>query len=192
MSEENVSINANQNVGSVLVSQFLTKEQCNAISKQLVPDLWVQADLADGSIDKEKRNAFKQFLPISDKGWPIMDIIAAIKNINQQKYQFDLSGIMDNDGPVVMKYNVDGHYDWHIDIGKNVSNRKISFIIQLTDPSTYEGGDIEVLNATLKKDLFKEQGNLIIFPSYIPHKIHKITKGERVSIVGWIHGNSFK
>lgn len=189
---ENVDIKANEHVGSVLVSKFLTKEQCKALVDQLIPDLWTQADLADGTINKDKRNAFKQFLPISEKGWPLMDIIGAIKNINEQKYKFDLHGILDNDGPVVMKYDIDGHYDWHIDIGKNTSNRKISFIIQLSDSSAYEGGDIEILNTNLKKELLREQGSITIFPSYIPHKIHKISKGERLSIVGWIHGNSFK
>ena len=38
----------------------------------------------------------------------------------------------------------------------------------------------------------KEQGTLILFPSYILHEVKPITKGERNSLVSWVTGKQFK
>ena len=38
----------------------------------------------------------------------------------------------------------------------------------------------------------KEQGTLIIFPSYILHEVKPVTKGERNSLVAWVTGKQFK
>jgi len=192
MSEnENKKLNVNDNYCSILSAPFLSQKNCESIINHLVPDLWSQSELADGTINKEKRNAVKQLLPVSEKGWPLLDVISAAKQINDNRYKFDISGILETDGPVVMKYDVGGHYDWHIDVGKKVANRKLSFIIQLSDPTTYEGGDIEIMDAKIKTEVLRAQGNITFFPSFIPHKITKVTKGERLSIVGWIHGSTF-
>ena len=38
----------------------------------------------------------------------------------------------------------------------------------------------------------KEQGKLILFPSYVLHEVKPVTKGERYSLVAWITGPQFK
>ena len=41
------------------------------------------------------------------------------------------------------------HYDWHVDIGHEVNgSRKLSFTLQLSASSDYDGGDLEFLNAS--------------------------------------------
>ena len=37
----------------------------------------------------------------------------------------------------------------------------------------------------------QETGNLLFFPSYLVHRVTLVTKGTRLVIVGWVHGNSF-
>ena len=84
-----------------------------------------------------------------------------------------------------------GHFTWHIDIGPNKrSFRKISIVVQLSEPDSYEGGELEVLGTD--QDLIsKERGNAIFFPSFLAHKVHKVTKGRRYSLVLWFSGPSF-
>jgi len=36
------------------------------------------------------------------------------------------------------------------------------------------------------------EGRMIFFPSWLPHKVNPITKGKRISLVGWVHGPFFK
>ena len=38
----------------------------------------------------------------------------------------------------------------------------------------------------------KEQGTLILFPSYVLHEVKPVTKGERNSLVSWVTGKQFK
>jgi len=38
----------------------------------------------------------------------------------------------------------------------------------------------------------KEQGTLILFPSYTLHEVKPVTKGERNSLVSWVTGKQFK
>jgi len=104
-------------------------------------------------------------------------------------------------------YNIRDHYDWHIDTHAKVySNgliRKISFSICLNDENTlnnnYTGGKFEICiphprynkNKYFKfTDNFK-QGTIIVFPSYVWHKVHPILSGTRKVLVGWVVGKPF-
>lgn len=91
------------------------------------------------------------------------------------------------------KYSDRGFFDWHLDFGAGeISARKLSMTIQLSDPNDYEGGDLrfminkEIVNAP------KEKGTIIIFPSFIMHRVTPITKGTRQSIVGWVSGPPYR
>ena len=64
-------------------------------------------------------------------------------------------------------------------------SRKVSFSLGISDENDYEGGEL-----LLKKDRnprpFKlDRGEIIIFPSWMLHKVTPVTKGLRKVIVGW-------
>jgi PKHD-type hydroxylase len=88
------------------------------------------------------------------------------------------------------EYSEDGEYSWHHDIdwdNNSAYDRKLSICIQLSDPSTYVGGDLEFTEVQTPVD-FKKQGSVIVFPSYLQHRVTKITSGTRYSLVGWMEG----
>ena len=70
--------------------------------------------------------------------------------------------------------------------------RKLSISIQLTDPKEYEGGELILYDCEKGEEMNKEQGTLIMFPSYTLHEIKPVIKGERNSLVTWVTGNKFK
>ena len=83
-----------------------------------------------------------------------------------------------------------GHYDWHVDAGNgNVATRKLSFTLQLSDPSTYEGCDLLVNDHATPITGSREQGSINFFPSYMTHKVTPIEKGVRYALVIWVHGS---
>lgn len=107
-------------------------------------------------------------------------------------------------------YRKNQHYDWHQDnwpvpyeedrghlAGKI---RKLSVTCNLTDPKEYSGGELEFYNVQSpkkKKDLVKckeilPKGSIIIFPSFIWHRVTPVTKGTRASLVMWNLGSPFK
>jgi PKHD-type hydroxylase len=88
----------------------------------------------------------------------------------------------------------DGHYDWHQDIGSGTaSHRKISITVQLSDPSEYEGGDLQLWSGGNSiSTAAKGAGVVFIFPSYMMHRVSKITKGTRRSFVLWVGGDHYR
>jgi len=121
---------------------------------------------------------------------------------NKYFFGFDI----EKDFPVQMtKYTEEdsGTYDWHIDSFFNdhsFYDRKISVIVQLSDPDEYEGGDFEFhpsMTTKLNEDtdlkkLLRLKGTVITFPSFLLHRVTPVTRGTRYSLVSWIEGPTFK
>ena len=80
-----------------------------------------------------------------------------------------------------------GHYDKHHDVfwmnNDPQYHRKLTCVVQLTDPNEYEGGNLVLFNQNQKIDAeaIKQQGTVIFFPSFIEHQAEKVTKGKRYS-----------
>ena len=71
--------------------------------------------------------------------------------------------------------------------------RKLSFSLQLSDPDDYEGGNFQMIDNG--DGLFvapRTKGALIIFDSRTKHRVCKVKKGTRRSLVGWVMGPRFK
>lgn len=190
--QQQVKLVANNQFCSILHSSFFNETQCNALVKSLVEELWTTGETIGGGVNKKIRAVEQQILPMNNEGWPLTRILEFAQQANNARFKFDLSGFLDVDAPMVMRYSKGSHYDWHVDTGNAVCHRKLSFSIQLSDSKDYEGGDIEFLGTKVKTDEFRQKGMAIIFPSFLPHRITKVTKGVRHAIVGWIHGPTFK
>ena len=86
-----------------------------------------------------------------------------------------------------------GHYDYHLDIGSgSASLRKLSIVVQLSDPSEYEGGDFQILRGKSPENLPKNKGAVLLFPSYLMHRVTPVTKGLRRSLVIWVGGTHYR
>ena len=187
-----VDLKANNQFCSVLHATFFNPKQCQAMIDQCVEELWMSGETIGGGVNKKVRNVEQQIMPIDQQGWPLTRILELSKQANNARFKFDMSGFLDVDAPMIMKYTKGGHYDWHVDSGNSVCHRKLSFTIQLSDDKDYVGGDVEFIGTKVDSKAFRQKGVLIIYPSFLPHRVTKVTKGTRHAIVGWIHGPTFK
>jgi len=91
-----------------------------------------------------------------------------------------------------------GEYKTHHDIfymnGDPYYHRKLSCIIQLSDPATYEGGDLvfEHVEHHPNAEEMKQQGTVIFFPSFVRHAALPVTAGKRYSIASWFDGPKWR
>jgi PKHD-type hydroxylase len=133
-----------------------------------------------------------------------------VNKVNEERYHFDVVGLEQMqytkyDAPDILNIkdktrirshrdtkSHPGHYDWHIDGGKDTYNRKISVVVNLSDPSDYEGGRLRTNFSDGIITHGNGLGSCIIFPSFILHKVEPVTSGTRESLVCWIHGPSFR
>jgi PKHD-type hydroxylase len=92
----------------------------------------------------------------------------------------------------------EGFYNWHNDVLwdlPNCGHRKLSMVIQLSDPSEYEGGDLEIQPLYSRPPdpmVLRKQGNVIVFPSFLMHRVTPVTKGTRYSLVAWMEGPKWR
>lgn len=134
-----------------------------------------------------------------DEGLPdvVFDLyteLEAIVTSANEDYDFDLVGICETVNFLHYHTNTGmrqtGHYVGHTDFGPEfLSTRKLTTIIQLTDGNEYEGC---TLNLPDWGDAPREKGSAIVFPSYMYHKVSRITKGERHCLNLWSHGPAFR
>ncbi|MEK9895435.1 MAG: 2OG-Fe(II) oxygenase [Burkholderiaceae bacterium] len=104
--------------------------------------------------------------------------------------------------PQFSKYEEGGHYDWHIDTGVEGTEenlyRKLSISVNLNED--YEGGEFEIErwcppNSSNRSILVKEManaGSVVVFPSFLHHRVKPVKKGIRHSLVGWFRGPPFE
>jgi PKHD-type hydroxylase len=146
-----------------------------------------------GSVQSDKnRNSFVTFLfPNETTNWIFARLAGAINEMNQQFFQFDLTGM--EQGLQFTRYTAPGeHYDWHIDKGYMTPARKLSLSVQLSDPNDYKGGEFEMLFGRKPQKIGRERGLTVFFPSYTLHRVKPVTQGTRYSLVAWISGPPFK
>lgn len=107
-------------------------------------------------------------------------------------------------------YKKNQYYGWHCDswtdpyknTHKNFDGkiRKLSVSVSLNDSSKYTGGELEFdlknrdpgINTITECKEIKEGGSVVVFPSFLWHRVKPITKGTRYSLVMWNLGKLFK
>ncbi len=93
----------------------------------------------------------------------------------------------------------EGKYDRHHDVfwmnGDPHYHRKLTVIVQLSDPAEYEGGDFELFDlggAYPDKQAIRTQGTVFVFPSFLPHALRPVTRGRRHSLAVWFDGPKWR
>ncbi len=91
------------------------------------------------------------------------------------------------------EYESDEFFDWHLDFGAaEVSHRKLSVTVQLSDEDSYEGGDLQFRINNRIETAPRRKGTVIVFPSFILHRVTKVSSGKRNSIVAWLSGSPYR
>ena len=109
-----------------------------------------------------------------------------VMNVNRHVFGYDLDGTCEFQ---LAKYEIGDKYDEHIDLAQtqNMCARKLSITVQLSAPNDYEGGALEFTDNIPSPNL-KNLGSVVVFPSFLGHRITPVTKGTRYSLVGWYNG----
>jgi len=109
-------------------------------------------------------------------------------------------------GSAIQKYEIGGHYGWHVD-GFNETDR-FSLSIQLSDSDDYEGCNVEFgedlqgSNRTTGQDIYHDWdltqrsvkpvytlsrniGTMCLYDAFIYHRVTPVTKGTRYVLLHW-------
>ena len=170
--------------------------------------------LMGDALNKDKRNSKNTWVPTTH--WTAGLVWHYIERANRENFLYDIRNI-DGENMQYTEYGEGEFYTWHNDAGischykpVSVGNqhegrekdfiqenlelvRKLSFVVQLSDPEDYEGGNLQLI-AEDGKSYFapRKKGTVIVFDSRTSHRVLKVTKGKRKSLVGWVVGPRWK
>ena len=184
---------------SVLSDEFCKKVINLAKQKQKV-----MATIGSGELNKKTRDSLVLFLndPIIYK--TLHPYIQTANKNAEWNFQWDSTE------PVqYTEYNKKQHYRWHQDAWDQPyvnpeeplsygKIRKISVSCSLNDSKKYKGGKLQFDSSTplKKEDIITceeilPKGSIVVFPSFIWHRVTPVTQGIRKSLVLWNLGKPY-
>lgn len=179
---------------------WFSGEEIDKMTALFSKDELRQADLIGGSIDESTRiSKVKFYYPEEETSW-IFDKLNEVIDLNNQViWDFDLNGY---ENFQYTEYHAEqgGKYDFHADIDytdrravTDPQTRKLSLTLVLNEPGVdFEGGEFQILIGSKPVTLPQAKGMVLLFPSWIIHRVTPVTKGVRKSIVVWVTGPKFK
>ena len=180
------------------VAPIFTPQQCQDIinrgHQQKAQEARVgHKDGKDGKYDTKMRITTISWIPFSVM--PEMYKIIERSMLQANRNHFGYEGMQLTEFAQFTEYPKGGFYDWHMDAEINGNYeppvRKISMTILLSNQSEFEGGDLEFM-AEGNKPPQLLQGQAIYFCSMLRHRVAKVKKGMRRSLVMWFGGPPFK
>lgn len=131
--------------------------------------------------------------PSQNTVWIFDKLSWILRQLNGQYYRFNITGFNESIQYTTYygKQEEGGHYKWHSDHGRDAP-RKLSLVLQLSDPNEYEGGNLEIFSSQGEiLTIEKKKGFLTMFPSFRTHRVTSVTSGIRKSLVLWASGPAF-
>lgn len=188
----------------VIFERALTEAQCDRVLDSGLSASAGSAELqraADSEADDAIRSSRVDWIaPGPEHDWLYKRLGAVAAKANRS-YGFDLTGFAED--VQFTAYDTPGaFYTWHVDgLDTGVAQRKLSIVVQLSDPADYRGATLEFLPTATDLDedahgdhveSISGRGTAIVFPSFEYHRVTPLISGVRYSLVSWVSGPPFR
>lgn len=88
---------------------------------------------------------------------------------------------------ILSRYRQGQTYGTHVDDALMQGLRTdISFTLFLSDPETYDGGELVIEDGFEARAVKLPAGSVMLYPSTTLHRVAPVTRGERLAVVGWV------
>lgn len=147
------------------------------------------------------RDSATAWLPPGPETDWIYERLAVVATRANRRYGFDLTGF-EEDLQFTTYDRPGAFYTWHQDgLDGPVAHRKLSMVVQLTDPADYLGAQLQLFEVAEDYDdelldAFTEAscrlGTVLVFPAFEYHRVLPLRRGQRHSLVAWVSGPPFR
>lgn len=174
---------------SEITSILARPEWCSAAQAAVIKT-------TEATVDAENRRTQVAWLfPAQETEHIWKKLHDVVSEVNRNYFHFDLTGFYEAAQLSIYSEYDNGHYTWHTDEPIKLAStpRKLSMSLLLSDPSEFEGGELQV--KTTGDDpitLEAKKGRAWFFPSWTLHRVTPVTKGVRRSLVLWVGGPAFR
>lgn len=173
----------------ILIPQLLTSTELITIDA-----LIDKANFADGKLTASMAaKEVKNNLQIEANNENLAEIQKIISAALAQSPLFNIAALPKTVYPfLVSKYSAGKYYGWHVDspmMGNPPIRTDLAMTIFLSDPSTYEGGELMIQSDTGTSNFKPAKGDAVLYPCQYLHCVNEIKSGERVAAVTWVQSN---
>ena len=169
-----------------------TREQLDWL-QQKAKEASESAQVGGGEVnDKIRRSELNWLHKDPERTWVFETLANVASSLNADYFGLELTGFGE---PIQLtNYHAarQGTYVWHQDFGSSGISRKLSMVLQLSDPSEYEGGELQLLTRKEPTSVQKKRGLITVFPAWTLHQVTPVTRGTRQTLVAWVSGPAFK
>jgi len=182
----------NPQITAIRQQPLWTPAECEAIVARSAGLPWQRARINAGDSAPDARDTEECSLATAAHSvlgqQALHSLLGALQQANRRCWQAHLSGDLELN---LLRYTDGAHYRrWHSDLFEEACTRKVSFTVQLSPADSYLGGALEFVESAAPAS--RQQGDLIVFPSFAVHRVAPVTEGVRIALVGWLHGPSFR
>ena len=188
-----------------ICDQIIERGKQEQLSQALIGDM-TSGNIKKNNLKKLNKTRNSNVAFINDQ-WIYNEILPFVNEANKKSgWNFELDWAESCQFTV---YKKNQFYDWHCDsfrdpYGKDSDKnhigkiRKLSVTVSLNDSKEYKGGTLEFQprdeknpNIVIQCNEILEKGSIVVFPSYVWHRVTPVTEGTRYSLVIWNLGKPF-
>lgn len=189
----------------IVDNEMFSSEECDYISNYFQNNYTLHpgqeySDIT-GIPEQRRTNVVLVSQPNEYTNWMWEKFNNLIAYYNDLYFNFDLYGF---NYLQYAKYNIGDKHEFHMDLplnGKIIEHsllenlRKLSVILLLNEPGVdFEGGNFQInhFSENFPWETNLKKGSVILFPSFMLHRVAPILSGNRQSISVWAVGPKFK
>ena len=170
------------------ICNVLEASDLAGLTARLQKQEWRSGDNTAGAIAKSAKNNLQARL--HDKAGMLIhdEILSSLKRntvLNAAALPHKYSRLL------VSKMGVGQSYGLHTDnafmgAGQSRLRTDMSFTLFLNDPQEYDGGVLEITDASGTRSAKLDAGSLVLYPSTSIHQVTPVKNGEHLVCAGWI------
>jgi PKHD-type hydroxylase len=172
------------------LTKAFNKEEIIEINKTINNNLSDGKDHPAEKAIKTSQVKFIKWVNIRDRLWRLADFGI---DSNENIFGYDLYHLTSHKWCHYNVYNKKTQYSWHVDSTTQTSvDMKLTCLINLSEKK-YKGGEFCIFQGGeqhIKE--FDEPGSMLIFPSFVPHRVKPVLEGTRISFTLWLNGPKFR
>jgi len=179
------------NLTYTFANKLFSKERIKELNEQINKNLIKSNDSPASDAVKTSTVKFLKYNSIEKLIKPFVEFSY---QSNEKIFGFDLFPL----GPdKILNYNIyeEGtEYNWHFDGTEALDKKdiKLTCLLNCSEESC-TGGDLSLfVNGEMKCKELDIPGTAIVFPSFINHKVSKLTSGSRKTLAIWMYGKKFR
>lgn len=184
-----------------LYQNVLSPEECDLVIQQCLQKELHEAQVGclgiANKVDSHRKSKTNFMYYDDNTQWLFKKLCEKASEANAEYFKFDITNIS-NLQFTEYDESYQGEFKKHIDVfwinNDPHYHRKLTLILQLSDPETYEGGDFQFygVHNYPNPSYLRQRGTVFIFPCFLEHVVMPVTKGTRYSLAGWIEGPKWK